>query len=231
VIARLAGAFVGLVLLTTISASAAGVLYDGSVGSTPDRQGWLLLMDPPLQEGNAATQTAQRGVTVLDSMTDQNDKAGYFGSWPDPRAPYQHPLLPTLDRTTGYVIRLDVRLLDEVHRFDRAGFGVIAISEDLQGVELEFWKDEIWLQADDPLFTHGEGVPFDAASGIVSYELKIQGDRYVVSANGDQLLSGPLKDYTEFGPPYTFPSFLFIGDDTTTAAAKVEIARVEVDTL
>ena len=48
-----ATAAISVVLVATVvSATAAGtVLYDGSLGSTPDQQGWVLLMDP--QGGNA----------------------------------------------------------------------------------------------------------------------------------------------------------------------------------
>jgi hypothetical protein len=220
-------ALAALLALTVVSARATGtVLYDGSLGGTPDGQGWVLLMDP--QDGIKSTQAARSGVTVLDSMADQNDKIGYFGSSPRPDVSFRHPGLPPLDRNTGFAIRLDVRILDEVHRFDRAGFGIIAISQDLKGVELEFWQDEIWVQADEPLFTHGEGVKFDTASAIVPYELRVQGSEYRVSANGTEILVGPLRDYSSFGPPYSMPGFVFIGDDTTTAAARVEIARVEV---
>jgi len=29
---------------------------------------------------------------------------------------------------------------------DRAGFSVIALSSDAQGIEVGFWKDQIWAQ-------------------------------------------------------------------------------------
>jgi hypothetical protein len=226
--ARAFAAFLVLAVLTTLSASAAGTLFDASLGSTPDQQGWVLLRDP---SSNSAVQTVQSGVTVLDTMADQTDKAGYFATSLDPRIPYRHPLLPNFDRTTGFVIRLDARLVDEVHRLDRAGFGVIAVTDDLKAVELEFWPDELWVQADEPLFTHGEGAKFDTTSATVSYELRIQGDGYQVRANGAEILSGPLKEYSSFGAPYSVPGFFFIGDDTTSAAARVEIARVDVNPL
>src|SRR5207247_7957895 len=127
--------------------------------------------------------------------------------------------------------RVDARILDEVHRVDRAGFGVIAVTTDLRAVELVLWPDEVWVQADEPLFTHGEGIAFDTKTAMVTYELRIQGDEYHVSANGAEILSGPLKDYSVFGPPYSIPSFFFIGDDTTTAAARAEIGRVAVNPL
>jgi len=62
----------------------------------------------------------------------------------------------------------------------------------------------------------------------------VQGNNYNlyrIGTGGDAigLLNGPLRDYSAFsGPidPYETPDFLFLGDDTTSAQAGVQIARV-----
>ena len=97
-----------------------------------------------------------------------------------------------------------------------------------QGIELGFWANEIWAQADSPLFTHAEGVAFDPTLAMTSYALAIQGTTYALSANGTPILSGSLRNYSSFGFPYNVPDFLFIGDDTGSANGSFELSRVEL---
>lgn len=52
------------------------------------------------------------------------------------------------------------RLAQETHnRPERAGFSVILLGADRRGIELGFWRDQVFAQADQPLFTRGENVP------------------------------------------------------------------------
>jgi hypothetical protein len=232
--ARFAAALIALTALTSGGASAA-VLYDGSLGTTPNQQGWIYLCD----FGCGATQTAQGGVTLLDSMAVRGDHAGYFASYPDPPFSYRHPALPVLDRNAGYTIRLDLQVEAEDHgtRVDRAGFSLIAIGEDLKGVEIGFWSGEVWTQTDQPVFTHGEGVSFDTTQRIVRYDVCVLGDEYRLLADGNVILTGPLRDYyaadmcsccsAPLPCPYRWPSHIFLGDDTTSARARIQLARVE----
>ena len=137
--------------------------------------------------------------------------------------------MPTLDRTGGYTVEFDVKVDSESHASnDRAGFSLIALSSDSKGIELGFWTDQVWAQSDNPLFTHAEGAAFDTTQGVVHYQLAVLGDSYELFAGSSLLLGGSLRDYSSFGKPYTYQSFLFLGDDTTSANAKIELARVAV---
>ena len=73
-----------------------------------------------------------------------SDKAGYFA---------KNQLMPQLDRTAGYTVRFTAQVQEELHNNNnRAGFSVIVLSSDLKGIELGFWEDQVWAQADMPRF-------------------------------------------------------------------------------
>jgi hypothetical protein len=212
---RLIAVAVLLVLMTGPS-RADTVLYNGALNTTPDVQGWTYLTNPsPTQ----ATQAAGSGVTTLDTTARKLDMAGYFS--------FGLPGVGTLDRTLGYTIGFRVRLAQESHvSNDRAGFSVIALSGDNQGIELGFWSNEVWAQ--NVGFTHGEGASFNTTASLTDYTLRILGSSYTLSANGSTLLTGPLRNYSAFGLPYNVPNLLVFGDDTTSASAHVEIARISL---
>ena len=194
------------------------VLYDATEGTTPDEQGFTFFTLPFV--GAAATQLYADGVTVLDSTPVQSEQAGYFG----------RSTLP-LSRVTGYSVRFTVRLLEENHaNNNRAGFSIISLGDDAKGIELGFWTNEIWAQeGGGQIFTHAEGVAFDTTADVVAYELRMGGDTYTLLADDTAILTGSIRDYTSFeGPvdPYETPNLLFLGDDTSSAAAKVEMAYV-----
>jgi len=202
------------------------VLYDGAHGGTPDTQGMTYQTD-----SLAATQTFSNGATIFDTTAQQGIHAGYaIGS---------QIAAPTLDRTSGYTLTFTLRVLSEAHaNANRAGWSVIALSSDKQGIELGFWADHVWAQNDgaaEPpagtLFTHGEDKAFTTTSGLISYTLAVRAATYTLAADDTTILSGPLRDYTPFvGPidPYEIPNFVFLGDDTGSARASVELAAVAV---
>lgn len=211
------------------------VLYDSALGSTPDRQGRLHYLTSP---GAAAVQMVVDGATTLDSSPNQSDAAGYM------LAP---TYLPLLDRSSGYALEWTLQVLSETHADsdkngdgvgDRAGFSVIVLSDDLYGIELGFWPDQIWAQEDgtaEPphgtLFTHAEGSAFDTTQGLIHYSLAIQDDTYRLSSNETTILRGALRRYTSFkGPvnPYRTPNFVFLGDDSGSAQAIIRLAYVSM---
>ena len=207
--------------------TASSVLYDGMLGGTPNTQALLFMALP----AGTASQTVEGGYTVLDTMAHRATYAGYFAS------SALVPAVPTLDRTRGYVVRWRAQIEAEQHVSQhRAGFSVIALSQDLQGIELAFWENEIWAQEDDRdapdnLFTHAEGVAFDPTGGLVCYELVVAGDTYTLWAAGTPLLTGRLRDYSNFEgniDPYETPNFLFFGDDTSSARARIRLSFVGV---
>jgi hypothetical protein len=199
-------------------------LYDGSLGGRPDEQGLLFVDLPPGLAGH----TFAGGLTTLDTTALDGIYAGY------PMEPTTVITVPVMDRTETYTITFSVQIESEAHTSnDRAGFSLIALSNDVKGIELGFWSDEIWAQHDDTtgdLFTHAEGVSI-ATSALTTYTLMIITDTYTLAASGTPILTGPLRDYTNFvGPfdPYETPNFIFLGDDTTSAQARIKFRYLAV---
>lgn len=211
-----------LVSMLSTGTRADSLLYNGSLNTTPDAQGWFYGTDFLL-----ATQSAAGGMTTFSSTADNAIRAGY--STLNPITNEVLAGMPTLDRAGGYTVEFDVKVDSESHASaDRAGFNLIALSSDRKGIELGFWTSQVWAQSDNPLFMHAEGASFDTAQGVIHYQLAVQGDSYRLFAGSSLLLAGSLRDYSSFGKPYTYQNFLFLGDDTTSASAQIELARVAV---
>lgn len=205
------------------TAADANVLYDGSTGQTPDQQGWLYSVGMSVSVSQANT----GAFTTFDSRDPKADQAGY--------ARVVDPLMLEMNRVDGFVVRFTVRVVQESHTsVDRAGFSVIAIAQDLKGVELAFWENEIWTQQDGSfLFERNpaESVSFNTTTSLTQYELSVKGDGYSLSAAGMPDLEGTVKDYTPAVlpiDPYEIPRFLFFGDNTTSGEAAVELSFIEV---
>jgi hypothetical protein len=228
-----------LTSLASVSAAptptaAATVLYDGAKNNRPNDQGWTYLA-----AGGGATQNASGGATTLDTSGGKGTFAGYFaakGGFLGSSAS-----VPVLDRAIGYAVSFSVQVELEDHsgsdrngdgKDDRAGFSLIVLSSDKRGIELGFWKDRIWAQeggSGGGLFTQAEGAPFDTRSAHVLYTLTVQGDSYALSSAGAPILGGKLRDYTAFTgspDPYKTPNLIFLGDDTSSASAKIQLAYV-----
>jgi hypothetical protein len=196
-------------------------LFPGAAEGQPR---WHYLTKPLI--GAKAVRTHVPEGWRLNSMGETKDSAGFFSlRLPSPGGIFSRP---RIDRQEGFSMRFRLAVRAENHvRPERSGISVIVISDDLKGVELGFWDNEIWAQLDNPLFTHGEGTTFGTA-GAVDYELRLVGDRYELYASGNRILEGPLKNYSSFGFPYDRRSFLFYGDDTSTAAADIELRSLRV---
>lgn len=223
------GSLPSLVSSTTRPSPNAGlVLYDGSRGGLPDSQG-KFGYGPP---GTQATQSFSNGVTTFDTTASDTISAGYgyIGATDS----------ITFDRTTGYTVRFTVQIASEQHaNNDRAGFSIIALSSDNKGIELGFWKDQIWAQNYDGTtqFTHGESQSFNTTAALTTYDLTIFSGTYTLRSGGTVLLTGSLRDYSSFcsnNPipycPYNVPNFLFLGDDTTSAQAKIGFSFASLTT-
>lgn len=205
-------AFLAAALVSTTAL--AQVLFEARPDHWPTDHGWSYAAVP----GNAELHHTGDAVRLVTTVAN-TEVAGFA-----------RQLSPPLNRLAGFNLRLRFRLPAEHHaRDDRAGFSVIVLDAARRGVELGFWTNQVFAQADQPLFTRAESVahPFDAAP--VEAVLSLQAAHYRLFVNGTPLLTGPVRDYTAFtGFPdvYETPNFIFLGDDTTSAAAEVEIYSV-----
>lgn len=204
----------GFILPWLLTSAPAQTLFDAALNRLPAQQGWDYAAFP-----GQTVQTLGADAVRLDTWSATVEQAGYGCTAPIP-----------LDRRTGFTLLLTARVERESHgNPDRAGFSVIVLGHDRRGIELGFWPNAVFAQADLPLFTHAEDVSFDSATAFIDYALTIEGERYQLRANGTPILDGPLRDYTAFSgflDPYETPDFIFLGDDTTSARAVVAIRRV-----
>jgi hypothetical protein len=218
------------------------VLYDASLSSTPGNQGWIEAVT------GAATQSVAAGRLFLDTTADMGDVAGYASEVPEAffifsDGSLEHPAMPVLDRAAGFGVDLVVQILTENHlvrddnidgKDDRAGFSLIAISQDLFGIEIGFFEDRVFAYAGSgegvlSSFTQAEFALIDTTADDIAYRLAVLGGGYQLYADDNPILSGSLRNYSSEGAvpnPYDNPSFLFFGDDTSSASSSAAISRV-----
>ena len=202
------------------------VLYDAASGAIPGAPLMRFLGFPQ----DAALLTYDDGATVMDTTTAGSDT---YGGWVATGA--ASPGFPILDRTAGFQVNFTIQVEHESHASNRrAGFSIIILDKDARGIELAFWEDQIWAQSDGStggLFSHGEGIAFATIAGLIEYQVTIIGETYTLTANNEPILTGPVRDYSPFDgfpDPYETPNFLFLGDDTTSAQARVRLSFVSV---
>lgn len=202
------------------------ILYDANSGEIP-RAPAMSFIDFP---SGAASLTYLDGRTVFDTTEMGSDT---YAGWISNGASISG--FPILDRTSGFQVDFTIQVENETHQNNnRAGFNVIVLSDDAIGVELAFWDNEIWVQGDENtggLFKHGEGTNFVTGTAMTKYQLSILGDTYTLTADSQPILTGPVRDYSNFEgfpDPYEAPNFLFIGDDTTSAQSRISLSFLSV---
>lgn len=225
----------------TVATSQAAILYDASVNTTPDAQGWAFVTNPLF--GAQASQSVDNGVLALNTRPEISDQAGYFSKLP--ALSFSHPNNPIMDLSASpFSIEFSMRQLAGSDAPDvdplaagqrnRGGFAVIAISEDLTGLELQFQTDGIVALDDvNTAFPVGEALNFDTTDAVHDYELILSTEGYRLLVDESLVLQGPLRDYWGISPiasgfPYSSPSFFFFGDDTGRGEALTELTRFEV---
>ncbi|MBU6230821.1 MAG: calcium-binding protein [Cyanobacteria bacterium REEB459] len=222
------------------------VLYSGSPiagkAPLPATQAWLNYAASP-----GATQTSGTGYTTLTSLSVGG--AGYSNY--QPTSDFKNPILknstfPILDRTNSYRLSFRLQLTSESHSSnDRAGLSLTVLSSDRQGIELGFWSDRIWGQrggTGNSLFTQNPGQRATyGTTAMVNYDLLVADNNYYLTANNQLILVGSLQNYTEYTDtqaktrglpfnPYKTANFLFLGDNTASAAASVNLASLILTT-
>lgn len=248
---KIAAITIGLTLLLTANKSMAGsiTLYDGSSGVTPDQYNspspWLTFATANanfLTPNVLGTQTVNtsNNSTTLNSNSANSIYAGY-SNYNSPTT-IGNSSFPTLDRNTGYQLTFTVKINSQTtNSTTRAGFSVIALSSDKQGIEIGFRNSDIFSQDNSSFNKIGEQatnttVPNIATllASLTTYNLTISGSNYTLTSGATNLLSGAVRDYTTangFGTDvYRTPNFIFLGDDTTSARASIDLANVTLTT-
>ncbi len=213
-------------------------LYDGTLQeTTPDLYSptWLTF------NGFMASQAydGEHSATKLDTTSSMRGMGGYANHSPAGRP--VNAGFPELNRQLGYTIAFSLRMVSESHSSAaRAGFSIIAVSSDVasgvaSSIEIGFQAGRVFAQSDDFGTTVAdENCSFNpVGSEFIDYELAVRGSSYELTANSNLILAGVLHDHFDHDidwpvSPYRTPSFLFLGDDTTSASAEILLRRVTV---
>jgi len=227
-------ALVALASTILVASSAKALtIYDGSLNTAPEAQGYVLLGPP----GASTYETQGTGKVTLNTAASSNQAGWANNLFPLINLPVNSNF-PTLNSTNGFVLSFDLKVLSESHdNENRAGFSVILLDSNHLGVELGFWAPiqaglgHVWAQSlSGTNFVHGEDVGFDTGS-TTHYDLGIQGGTYQLFANGNPILNGNTRDYLpgDASPdPYGLNNYLFVGDDTTNATASIELSSLSI---
>jgi hypothetical protein len=243
---------IGITLLLTANKSMAGTLtlYDGTSGVTPNQYNsaspWLTFASP---NGGTQTVNSSNNSTTLDSNSANGIYAGYsnYNATINPLTSsvitpttLVNSSFPTLDRNAGYQLTFTVKINsqtnDGTNGANRAGFSVIALSSDKQGIEIGFRNSDIFVQNNSSFNGGGEQVTglSSLLGSLTTYNLNISGNNYTLSSGVTNLLSGALRNYTSatgFGSDiYKTSNLIFLGDDTTSARASIDLANVSIAT-
>ena len=216
-------------------------LYDGAAGTTPNSY----TSTPYLNFSNSGgSQTASGGVTNLDTSSSESVQAGYsnYNS-----SGLVNSLFPVLDNNAGYTLSFTMKVNSQTNNGSngdyRAGFSAIVLGSDKKGIELGFRNPntntnipDIFSQNSATFNTSGERNA--SLGGILSnlstYNLTILGNGYTLTNGGNTLLSGLLRDYTSavglLTDVYRTPNFIFLGDNTISAGANVDIQSITLTT-
>ena len=246
---------IGFTLLLTAQKSMAAplTLYDGTSGVTPDKYSsspWFNFGNAnPIPPSTLATHSANNSLTTLDSTAANSIYAGYSNynvtldvSNPSILTPTTtvNPSFPTLDRNAGYQLTFKVKINQQENEGTngdfRAGFSVLALSSDQQVIEIGFRNTDIFSQNNSSFNSIGEKVDGvgNLLTNLTTYNLNVAGDSYTLTSGNTILLNGYLRDYTSatgFGADvYRASNFIFLGDNTTSAKANIDLKEVTLST-
>jgi Domain of unknown function (DUF4347)/Concanavalin A-like lectin/glucanases superfamily/Calx-beta domain/Putative Ig domain len=225
-------------------------LYDGTIGTTPQTQGWNFTAV------GAATPMIAPTTGIVTLNTSTAVYAGYSRSD------------QTLDAAAGFVLSFQADVLTEAlapsanknndGKTDRAVLALTLITNDpSKAIELGFSKTangiRIFAQEDgtrqlnpalEPdtptadftrqLFTQAEGIDV-TTSTLDDYDLAVKGNTYTLFRNGTAILSGNLRDYrawnNQFAPapdPYETPNLISFSDATASASGSFRLGNISL---
>lgn len=204
------------------------ILYDGNLPSLPADQGWIYRLDPPVR--NQSRQVPVDRAFNLNTSRNLADRAGYFIRLPQMNS---HPQAPeVLNHQQGYRIGFTLRLHSERRAApnQEAGFSLITLSHDLLGIDLGFGTGEVFARSSElERAEENRALPFRIDNQYADFELDMRENEYRLSANGQEILAGSLRNYSDAGEPYTIPNLLFFGDNAESAGANVNLRRFWID--
>jgi PEP-CTERM motif len=223
-------------------------LYDGTLGGTPNSGSYLNFFSIPTLP--APTFNGSNGVTLNTSFNE-----GIYAGYSNYNASVVsnnvsigglvNPLFPVLDSAAGYTLSFKMQINSQTNNGpngpNRAGFSALILDNNKKGIEIGFRNSDIFAQPDasfNSILPSEQKTGLGGVNGILAnpttYDLTVLGNNYTLSTGGNTLISGLLRDYTSaqgaYAPIYNTANFLFLGDDTISAGASVNIQNITLNT-
>lgn len=211
-----------LTLAAALAAPATALtLYDPGLGTLPSAQGWATAGTPLFPVG---TQSVAANRLHFDSSGAGVAAYGNARLSPQP-----------LDTALGFRLTWQLQIIGESHTSqDRAGFSVLVQGADeSRALELGFWTDNVWALEYDGGYKRAETVAFDTTAAFRTFELTVHNDLYTLTADGDALLGGAMRDYPSnpFPSPtyvYSLSNFVFFGDNSSSGSSTAHIGTLQL---
>jgi hypothetical protein len=219
-------------------------LYDGSLGGTPNSGSYLNFFSIPTLPAPTSNGS---GVTLNTSLNEgiyagySNYNATVVGNTVSVGG-LVNPLFPVLDSAVGYTLSFKMQINSQTNTgpngANRAGFSALILDNNKKGIEIGFRNSDIFAQPDA---NFNSILPSEQKTGIggtlgspTTYDLTVLGNSYTLSTGGNTLINGLLRDYTGAqgagSAIYNTANFLFLGDDTTSASASVNLQNITLNT-
>jgi hypothetical protein len=222
-------------------------LYDGTLGGTPNSGSYLNFfsiptLPAPISSGNGVTLNTSFNEGIYAGYSNYN--ANLVGNTVSVGG-LVNPLFPVLNSTVGYTLSFTMQINSQTNTgpngLNRAGFSALILDNNKKGIEIGFRNSDIFAQPDasfNSILPSEQKTGLGGLNGILAnpttYDLTVLGNNYTLSTGGNTLISGLLRDYTgaqgAYAPIYNTANFLFLGDDTISAGASVNIQNITLNT-
>lgn len=233
------------------------VLYDSASGTTPNAVSSPYLSFNNPDTGSSQTFISATEGTRLNTFnlvippslpSAELSRAGYSNY--NTSGGVVNPLFPVLDKNAGYTLSFTVKINSQTNNgtngANRAGFSALILGSDSTGIEIGLRNPNTQGGGTTPDIFSQSGASFTVGeqntnlNGILSqlttYDLSVLGNNYTLKNGNTTLLTGALRDYAAAAVPntatavYGLSNFLFLGDNTTSAGANVDISNVTLIT-
>ena len=208
-------------IAVAVSNAGAVTLYDPA-GGLPSSQGWA----------TASSATAGSDTIFAGRLRTDTSAAGVFA-----HGHAKGSLV--LDTAAGFVVQFGLQVLSEsTDNVNRAGFVLLVQGQDqTKALELAFLDDKIWaLQwvagGLDNGFVQGESAALNTTASFRNYTLTVQNNLFSLSADGQALFGGAMRDYPTLlpGSPatvvYSQPNLIFFGDNSSQARGVFDVGSI-----
>ena len=193
--------------------SAEFVLFDGSLNGGNDT-----LSDQAFNlSGSSSYHSASGGISTYD--TTGNNSIGFY---------YYKQLSQQLDRSTGVQLSFRMKVNNVIYHQDRSGLYMTFTTKDSYGIFFSFYNNGVAAQNNNSTYTWGESSTYSNQK-FIDYDVKVLGTGYTLYADGEQILTGSLRNPVHHNwPNAASPNSVMMGDGTSWSGASISFTKVSV---